>query len=61
MARAKVTSVTVQDPSAFSASHPAPHVGEVRYIRLKNHVIHEHITHTTYCDMTSDQRGVCGA
>ena|SRR5947207_1155780 len=61
LARARVTRVNVEDPSGFSASNPPPHVGEVRYIRLRNHVLHEHITHLTYCDMTAELRSVCGA
>lgn len=60
-ARARVTKVDVQDPSWFTPSNPAPHVGEVRHIRLRHHVIHEHLTHQFYCDRTSDRRGVCGA
>jgi hypothetical protein len=60
-ARARVTAVRVRDHSAYSKKHPPPHVGEVRRIRLRHGVIHEHITGTTYCNRATGRKGVCGA
>lgn len=60
-ARVKVTAVHVHDPAAFSAKHPAPHVGEVRRLRLRGGVIHEPLTRTIYCSPEEQYAGTCGA
>jgi hypothetical protein len=60
-ARARVTAVRVRDHRYFSKKHPPPHIGETRQIRLRNGVIHERISGTTYCDAAAGPRGVCGA
>lgn len=59
--RARVTSVQVHDPSVFTPANPAPHVGQVRRLRLKHGVITEPLTGTVYCNMASDLKGKCGA
>jgi hypothetical protein len=60
-ARAKVTVVHVHDHSEFPPGSPPPHKGEVRRIHLKNGVITDPFTGTTFCDSKADQAGTCGA
>jgi hypothetical protein len=60
-ALARVTAVHVHDHSYYSKSHPPPHVGDKRRLRLKRGVIKEPFTHTNYCSWTADLKGYCGA
>jgi hypothetical protein len=48
-ATATVTAVRIGDMSAFTAAHPAPHVGEFFRIRLRDGVITEPLTGASYC------------
>lgn len=57
----RVVAVTVQDSSAFTKAHPAPQVGQTGRMKLKNGVITEPLTDTTYCDKAAGLKGVCGA
>ena len=57
-ALATVTAVRVLDKGALLKAYPAPRVGEVRLLRLKNGVITEPLTGTNYC---APHRNVCGA
>jgi hypothetical protein len=59
--RARVTSVHVRDSSYFTKKRPAPHVGQKRRLRLRNGVIHERLTRTTYCNSAAAAKGICGA
>ncbi len=54
---ATVTGVWVRDRSVFGSTRP-PRVGERRTIRLRNGVIDDTLTGTTYC---SSGVGTCGA
>jgi hypothetical protein len=57
----RVLTVHVHDHSEFDKKHPAPHVGEIGRLRLRNHVLHESLTRTIYCDTVSGTKGTCGA
>jgi hypothetical protein len=57
--KARVLSVHWYDRSGWSG--PTPHVGEVRRLRLRDGVLYERITGTTYCTRAADYRGACGA
>jgi hypothetical protein len=48
-ARATVTRVEIVDRKWFTKAHPAPYVGEVGTIRMRNHVIYEGLTGASYC------------
>jgi hypothetical protein len=58
--RALVTYVKVHDASAFGSSHPAPHVGEVKRLRLNHGILHEPFTDQIYCGSKAPA-GACGA
>jgi hypothetical protein len=58
---ATVTGVWVRDRSAFTSAGPAPHVGEVRVLRLTNGVLTEPLTGANYCDNKAESAGKCGA
>ena len=58
---ATVTGVWVRDRSAFTKAYPAPHVGEVRVLRLRNGVLTETLTGANYCDNEAENAGKCGA
>lgn len=57
----RLTYVRVRDPTAYSQKHPPPRVGETGRLVLRNGVITESLTQTTYCDARAARRGVCGA
>ncbi|HET7567659.1 MAG TPA: hypothetical protein VFJ91_06685 [Gaiellaceae bacterium] len=59
-ATATVTRVRVGDRTAFTAASPPPRVGESGTIGLRDGVITESLTGTTYCS-TRAKRWVCGA
>lgn len=58
---ATVTGVWVRDRSAFTNAGPAPHVGEMRVLRLRNGVLTETLTGANYCDNKAESAGKCGA
>jgi hypothetical protein len=57
----RVTSVVIHDPSAFSSSFAAPHVGQTGRFKLRNGVIAESITATNYCNQATKEPLNCGA
>jgi hypothetical protein len=58
---ATVTAVRIHDTSYSRKAHPAPHVGESRTLRLRDGVITERLTGTTYCDGKAGHVWKCGA
>jgi len=58
---ATVTGVWIRDRSAFTKAYPAPHVGEVRVLRLRHGVLTETLTGAVYCDNEAENAGKCGA
>ena len=59
-ARAQITQVHVFDKSFF-LRRGAPHVGQVRTLRLNDGVITEPFLGEDYCDAARGQTGYCGA
>src|SRR3954471_9724565 len=60
-ARVTATAVHVFAKGYYSKKHPAPHVGEVRRIKLRHGVITEGLTDATYCNDRTGRKGICGA
>jgi len=58
---ATVTGVWIRDRSAFTKAYPAPHVGEMRVLRLRHGVLNETLTGANYCDNEAENAGKCGA
>jgi hypothetical protein len=58
---ATVTGVWIRDRSAYTKAYPAPHVGEMRVLRLRNGVLTETLTGANYCDNEAENAGKCGA
>ena len=56
-----VASVKVHDPSVFTASQPAPRLGEIGDLHLVGGVITDSLTQATYCDAAAEAKGTCGA
>jgi hypothetical protein len=56
---AKITAVTVRDPSTYGPE--PPYAGEPLALELRNGVISDPISADTYCDAAADARGACGA
>ena len=56
-----VLSVRVRDKTVFTAKDPAPRVGDVGKLHLKNGVITESLTGTNYCSQTGKPTFACGA
>jgi hypothetical protein len=57
---ATVTAVRIRDTSYYGNAHPAPHVGESRTLRLREGVMTESLTGTTYCDGKAGHVWKCG-
>src|SRR3954453_11948587 len=60
-ARVTATAVHVFAKGYYSKKHPAPHVGEVRRIKLRHGVLTERLTNATYCNDRAGRKGLCGA
>jgi hypothetical protein len=61
VATATVVRVRIFDRSAFTARHPAPHVGQRGRFTLRRGVISENLTRTIYCNARTARLGRCGA
>jgi hypothetical protein len=57
----RVTAITVHDPSYFTNGLPAPHVGEMLTLQLRNGMVIDPLTESNYCNETQENRGACGA
>ncbi|HTN23312.1 MAG TPA: hypothetical protein VL120_04960 [Solirubrobacteraceae bacterium] len=57
----RVTKVVIRDPSNYSASNPAPRVGQTGRFKLRFGVITETLTGTNYCNQAAGLKGTCGA
>jgi hypothetical protein len=57
----RVTFVKIHDPSAYSRSYPAPHVGQRGRLKLRYSVITDSVTGANYCNARSQAKGTCGA
>jgi hypothetical protein len=61
VARVTVIAVTVRDPAAYDAAHPAPHIGQIGQLHRRHGVVRDKITGATYCNQTAGAKGLCGA
>jgi hypothetical protein len=57
----RVTFVRIHDPSVYSRSYPAPHVGQRGRLKLRYGVITDSVTGANYCNARAQTRGTCGA